>query len=176
MLTRAKIGVTIAGLGVLILVKIVFMALVFILAAMVSMFLGCATSSLIDPWNTSNYESDVPRYLSDHSLALRAGEVKRLKDLDFSDHYWRSQEGPYTVLSPPGAQGGVSIAFYTHRGRDWLFVSPLAFRDICSPLDLAISGPWIAHVGLDEGKVRYSDDANREYSWRFGERRARRTR
>ncbi len=173
MLARLQTSVAIAGLAVLILVKIAFIAMVFILATMASLFLGCATSSLIDPWNTSNHDSDGQRYLSDHSLALRAGEVKRLQGLDFSDSYWHSQDGPYTVLSRPGAEGSVTFAFYTSGGRDWLFVSPLAFRDVCSPLDMTFVAPWIAHVLLEDGKVLYSDDANREYSWRFGERRAR---
>lgn len=163
----------IAGLAALILIKIAFMAIVFVLVSMISVSLGCATSSLVDLWGTSNYDTDFVRYIEDHTIALQDGEVERLRALDLSDYYWRSQENEFTVLQRPGAEGSVTFALYEKNGRGRLFVSPLAFRDICSPLDLTLGAPWVAHVSISERSIHYSDRANRDYSWRFGERRAR---
>lgn len=163
-------------LSTLILLKVSLMTFAVLGGIMGASFLGCVFDGYIDPWSKSNRGFEMKKFVASHSVQLQQGEVVRLRDHDFGDNYIKEHVGEFTTVSPKGYYGSVTFAFYEDMESEWMFVSPVVYSHFCHPIYVMIGGRDLSHVTLFADQVHYSDGADREYSWRFGERRARRPR
>ncbi len=172
MLKRFLEKIAILVCAALLVVKVGFLVLAVTALSSVAMWLGCELDNQIEPLRVSNYNIDFDAYLADHSVPLQAGEVARLRNRVFGKRYFTKTDDWVTSINRDGFWGSVTFALYERDGRDWLFVSPIAYKAFCHPLALVGGDRSLSHVFVDSQGMYYSDSGNRDYSWRFGERRA----